>query len=106
MDVHVEQVAVALFDDVAAEPLDGVGEIEIDAEAAGADAAAFVADHLGIAGGDVARHQVAEARITALEVVVALGFGDLVGRAGVALSCGTQMRPSLRSDSDISVSFD
>jgi hypothetical protein len=57
---------------------DRVGEVEVDAEPAGADAAALVADVLGGARGDVARDQVAEARVLALEVVVALVLGDLV----------------------------
>ena len=49
---------------------------------------AFVADGLGVAGGDVARDEVAEAGIAALEVVVALVFGDFVGWALVALLLG------------------
>ena len=40
---------------VAAQPLDRVGEVEVDAEPAGPDAAALVADLLGGARGDVAR---------------------------------------------------
>ena len=78
--VHVEQVAVALLDDVLAEALDGIAEIEVDGEAGFADAAAFVADLLGVAGSHVARHQVAEAGIVALQVVIALGLGNLAGR--------------------------
>ena len=49
------------------------------------DAAAFVARPLGGARRDVAGHEVAEARIAALEVVVALRLGNLLGRALVAL---------------------
>ena len=71
-----------------AESLDGVGEVEIDGQAALADAAALVADRLGVARRDVARDQVAEARIAALEVVVALRLGDLAGRPLVALRLG------------------
>ena len=63
--IHVEEVAVAFFDRFAAEPPDRIGEVEINAEAALADAAAFVADVLGVAGSDVARNQIAEARIAA-----------------------------------------
>ena len=52
-------------------------------------------------------HEVAEGRVDALEVVVAIGLGD---RARVLLAVprflGTQIRPSLRSDSDMSVSLD
>ena len=87
--------------------VDGVGEVEVDAQPAGADAAALVADVLGGAGGDVARHQVAERRVDALQVVVALVLGDLARRARSSpCAFGTQTRPSLRSDSLISVSFD
>ncbi len=67
-----------------AEAPDGVGEVEVDAQRARADPAAFVADRLGRARGDVAGREVPEARIPALEVVVALGLGDLVGAAAVA----------------------
>ena len=68
-----------------AEALDRVREVEVDAEAAGTDAAALVADLLGRARGDVAGGEVAVGRVLALEVVVALVLRDLVGRAGVAL---------------------
>ncbi len=83
--VHVEEVAVALADDVLAEAADRVREVEVDAEARLADAAALVADLLGGARGDVARREVAERRVLPLEVVVALGLGDLAGGAFVAL---------------------
>src|SRR5205807_461739 len=71
-------------DDVAAEALDGIGEIEIDAASARTDAAAFVTNFLCPARGDVARREVAEAGVLALEVVVALGFRNLIGTARVA----------------------
>ena len=83
--VHVEEVAVLLLDRLETEPLDRVVEIEIDGEPAVADAAAVVARLLGVAGGDVARHQVAEARVLPLEVVVALVLRDLLRRTRVAL---------------------
>src|SRR5690606_17091046 len=82
--VHLEEVAVALADGLLAEPFDGVGEVEVDAEAARSDAAPVVARLLGRARGDVARREVPEARVFALEVIVALGLGDLVGGALVA----------------------
>src|ERR1035437_3024191 len=78
--VHVEQVAVALLDDVLAQALDGFAEIQIDAQAGLAHAAAFVANGFGIAGSHVARHQVAEAGVAAFQEIVALGGGDLVRR--------------------------
>ena len=83
--VHVEQVAVALCDRLLTKPLDGIREIEIDAQAGFADAAAFVADHFGVAGGHVARHQIAEARIAPLQVIIALVFRNLIRRPFVAL---------------------
>ncbi len=64
---------------------DGVGEVQVDALSARAYPAALVADVLRGAGGDVARDQVAEGGVDALQVVVALVLGDLVRRAGVAL---------------------
>ena len=78
--IHVEQVAVALADGAFAQPADGVGEVEIDAASALADAAALVAHFLGRPRGDVARGEVAEAGILAFQIIIALVLGDLVGR--------------------------
>ena len=64
--IHVEQVAIALANFILAETFDGVGEIEVNAEAARTDAAPLVAHFLGRARGDVARREIAEARILAL----------------------------------------
>ncbi len=44
--VDVEEIAVAFLDDFFAKALDGIRKVEIDAEAGGADAAAFVANAL------------------------------------------------------------
>ena len=82
--VHVEEVAVAGAYHVRAEPANGVGEIEVHGQTAVADAASFVAHRLGVAGRDVARDQIAEARIPPLEVVVAIGLRDLLWRSPVA----------------------
>src|SRR5690606_12358025 len=84
--VHLEQVAVLLLHSLPAEPVDGVAEVEVDAQAAGSDAAALVADVLGGAGGDVTRDQVAEGGVDPLQVVVALVVRDVAGRAGVVLA--------------------
>ncbi len=86
--VHVEEVAVLLLDGLAPQPPDGVGEVEVDALSAGADPAPLVAHVLRGAGGDVAGHEVAEGRVDALQVVVALGLGDLVRGTLVALGLG------------------
>src|SRR3974390_1070603 len=86
--VHFQEVAVAFGDFGSAKALDAVGEIEIDTEAAGTNAATFVTFALGGAGGDVARNEIAKGGIAALEVVVALRFRDLVGRTLVTRSFG------------------
>ena len=95
--VHLEQVAVAGRDGVLAQTVDGLGEVQVDAAthhplvAVGvalldgrSHAATLVAHVLGLAGGDVARHEVAEGRVDALEVVVARLLGD-VARVLVAV---------------------
>ena len=69
---------------VRAEALDGIGEIKINTQPGFADAAAFVANLLGVARGHVARNQIAEAGIAALEIIIALGFGNLIWRTLVA----------------------
>ena len=104
--VHLEQVAVARLDDLDAEPFDRFLEVEIDRQPGLADAVALVGLLLGGARRDVARHEVAEARIAPLEVVVALGFGDLIGRPRVALLLRHPHAAVVAQDSDISVSFD
>src|SRR5919198_5658406 len=83
--VHLEQVAVALADDVLAQPLDGGAEVEVHPIAAGPDSPALVADPLDGAGGDVTRHQVAITRVQAFEKVIAILLGDLVGWVPVPL---------------------
>ena len=75
--VHLEEVAVLLLHDVAAEAADGVGEVEVDGQSGAADAEAGVAALLGGAAGHVARHEVAEGGVAALEVVVSLLLGDV-----------------------------
>ena len=83
--VHVEEIAVAFANGVFAQALDRVREIEIDAAPARADAAAFIAHFLGAAGRNVARSEVAEARIFAFQIIIALGFRDFVRRLGAIL---------------------
>ena len=92
---------------VAAQPRDRVGEVEVDAEPAGPDAAALVADVLRGARGDVARDEVAERRVVrARGSSRARPRGCRPGARSSPPTFGTQTRPSLRSDSLIRVSFD
>ena len=81
--VHLDEVAVALLDDVLAEPADRVREVEVDAVLQRSDTPACVDLALDRAGGDVAGDEVAERGIAMLEEVVALGLGNLVGGARV-----------------------
>ena len=68
--------------------LDGVAQVQVDRLAGGAHAAAGVADLLGGARGDVARHQVAERRVALLQEVGAVRLRDLGRRAGVVGRAG------------------
>src|SRR5690606_24972339 len=70
---------------VPAESCDRVTEVEIHAHAGRADAAALVDGLLRAARRDVTRGEVAEARVMAFEVVVALGVRYFVRRARIAL---------------------
>jgi hypothetical protein len=79
--VHVEQVPVLLRDDVAAEPADRLGEVEVDAVLHRTDAVARVDPLLRRTRGDVARREVPERRVAALEEVVAVLLGDVRDRA-------------------------
>ena len=83
--IDLEEVAVLLPDRVDPLPLDGVEQVEINAVSARPHAAALVADLLGGARGHVARHEVAEARVAALQEIIALVFRDVVGPPRVAL---------------------
>src|SRR5262249_29780105 len=76
--------AILVLDLLSPEPPDRVGEVEVDAVTTRAHAPALVAHPLGGTTGDVTRHEVAEPRVLALEVVVALVLGDLAGAPPVA----------------------
>ena len=79
--VHFEEIAISLGDPIGAEPLDGVGEIEVHAASARPDAASFVAHFLRRARRDVPWRQIPEARVLPLEVVIPLAFRYLVRHA-------------------------
>ncbi|CAB5027103.1 unannotated protein [freshwater metagenome] len=86
--VHLEQVVVAILDGRSAVASDGFGEVEEHTVLERTHAAAFVDHGLGIAGGHVAGHEVAERRVLALEEVVAFGFGDLIRGPGLVVRRG------------------
>ena len=75
--VHLEEVAVFLRNDIFAEALDSVGEVEEDSETCVVHAEAFVATLFGSTRSHVAGHEVTEGRIAALQVVVAVFLGDI-----------------------------
>ena len=76
--IHVEEVAVACGDFVASEVLDGLREVEEHGKAGVVHAVALVAAFLSGAAGHVAGHEVTEGGIAALEVVVAVFFGNVL----------------------------
>ena len=75
--VNIEEISVALADGVLAQTRVCFLEIEVNAATALADAAAFVAHFLRAAGGNVARREIAEARVFPLEIIIALRFRNL-----------------------------
>ncbi len=82
--VHIEEVAVFGADGGFAFFGDGFAEVEVDGFTADADAVAFVAVFLAVAGSDVTGNHVGVGGVTFFEEVDAVGFGDLVGVAFVA----------------------
>ena len=81
--VDLEEVAVALLDDRAPEPLDRLREVEVDAVLQRTDPATGVDLALDRTRRDVTRHEVAERRVAAFEEVVAVLDRDLVRGARV-----------------------
>ena len=75
--VHVEQVTVTLFDDILAQTLDRGLEIEEHGQPRFVHAEARVTTLFGGTRRHVARHEVTEGRITALQVVVTVLFGNI-----------------------------
>ena len=88
--VHVEEVAVLLFHGILTHTLDGLGEVEvhttgthvlgavrIDLTNLRTDTTTLVTAVLGLTGCNVTRNQVAEGRVDALQVVVAIFLGDV-----------------------------
>ena len=80
--VHVEEVAVTLFDNILAQTLDGGLEVEEYGQTCLVHAEACVAALLGGTRSHVARHEVTEGRVAALQVVVAVLLGDVRGFLG------------------------
>jgi hypothetical protein len=80
--VHLEQVAVFLFDHVSCRRVDGIGKIEVDGLAGIAHALAHVALLFGVAGGHIPGNQVAEAGILVFQVVITFRLGNLVRACG------------------------
>src|SRR4030095_4708228 len=80
--VDIEEVAITLTNRGFTEACDRILEIEIDAASARAYAATFIAHFLRAAGGNVAWSEVAVARIFSLEIIIAIGFRDVVRRFG------------------------
>ena len=76
--VHLEKVAILLFDGVPAQALDGIGEVEVDGIAC-AHAITGIAAFLGGTAGHVTRDEVAESGVTAFQIVVAVFLGDVDG---------------------------
>src|ERR1700737_1170335 len=86
--IQLEEIPVSLFNGLASETLNGLGEIEIDAAPARADTARFITHFLRRPRGDVARSEIAEARVLTLQVVIALARRNFLRWPFVALLPG------------------
>ncbi len=75
--IHLKQVAVALHDDVESQTVDRLREVQIDGQTSVVHAEALVAALLGGTAGHVARNEVAEGGIAALQIVVAVLLGNV-----------------------------
>ncbi len=72
--IHLEEVAIALHDDIDSQPVDGLREVEEHSQSCVVDTVSGIATLLGSAACHVARHQVAEGWIATLQIVVAVFF--------------------------------
>ena len=75
--IHIEEVAIALAHYVDAKAVDSLGEVEEYGKTGVVNAESLVATLFSSTRSNVARHEVTECRITALEIVVAVLFGDV-----------------------------
>ena len=75
--IHLEKVAVTGFDDVLAQAGDRRLEIQEHGQSGLVHAEACIAAFFGGTRSHIARHEVTESRITALQVVVAILLGDI-----------------------------
>jgi len=83
--VHLEEVAVAGFNGIPTETLDGIPEIQENGESGVANAAAIVGRHLGVAGRDIARYQVSETGVLALQVIIPFILRNILGTSFITL---------------------
>ena len=75
--VHLEEVSVLLSHYIFAQTLDSLAEVKEDSQTGVVDAVSLVATLFGSTRSYVTRHQVTKGRITTLEIVIAIFFGDI-----------------------------
>ena len=85
--VHIEEVAITLTNLVDAEALDAFREVKEHSETSVVHAKALVATLLSSTAGHVTRNEVTECRITALQIVVAILFRNLIALLRSCLQC-------------------
>ena len=85
--VHIEEVTVTLQNRVDAETVDRLGEVEEHSQTGVVDTEALVATLLGSTRCNVTRHEVAECRITTLQIVVAVFLGYIRPFLRAGLQC-------------------
>ena len=92
--VHLEEVAITLHDDIDAEAVDRLREVEEHSQTGVVDTEALVATLLSGTRSHVARNEVTEGRIAALEVVVAILLRNLPALLGTSLDSTERQRCS------------
>ena len=83
--IHIEEVAIALAHHVDAEAVDGFREVEEHGLSGVVHTKALIAAFFSGTGSHVARHEVAESRIAAFEIVVAFFFRNVATLLGAGL---------------------
>jgi hypothetical protein len=104
--VHAKKVTVFFLDLFLSLFPDSFTKIEVNCVPERPYPIASIDPLLGRTRGDITGAKITESWVPPFQVIVPFRFGNIVRRAVITFFFGTQIRPSFRNDSDISVNLD